>query len=330
MGRVVEGDCATAANRAARASRACASISRTAAIRSRTTKANITSRTSRRASHVVQVDAVTIPETHHAADLRGSRAARGPRVLAVRRRARRRAVAQPTSCSSASAAEGFVALAFRRLENPLAPDAWATAAPALNQRRSRACRSRNLRVLVMLPDGLAYRDGQRAVSMAPRSPAPANAERRADFRAQAHAADAPPTLSFRTAARVRDRAARSASRRRRCSIRRRKPRSDGAGRERRCCAARCSMRALRTASAPRFDVLAAEIQPSDRSQLDKIVNEWRGVTHLRLSGDRARRSDRDRRAHSNRRTPDNYACRAHARKPSRSISSSDSRSIRLA
>jgi len=34
---------------------------------------------------------------------------------------------------------------------------------------------------------------------------------------------------------------------------------------------------------PRFDVLAVEMQPSDRAQLDKIVNEWRGVTNLRLT-----------------------------------------------
>ena len=35
--------------------------------------------------------------------------------------------------------------------------------------------------------------------------------------------------------------------------------------------------------APRFDVLTTEIQPSDRAQLDKIVTEWRGVSHLRLT-----------------------------------------------
>jgi uncharacterized repeat protein (TIGR01451 family) len=35
--------------------------------------------------------------------------------------------------------------------------------------------------------------------------------------------------------------------------------------------------------APRFDVLDARIQPRDRAQLDRIVAEWRGVTHLRLT-----------------------------------------------
>jgi uncharacterized repeat protein (TIGR01451 family) len=35
--------------------------------------------------------------------------------------------------------------------------------------------------------------------------------------------------------------------------------------------------------APRFDVLDTRIQASDRAQLDRIVDEWRGVTNLRLS-----------------------------------------------
>lgn len=35
--------------------------------------------------------------------------------------------------------------------------------------------------------------------------------------------------------------------------------------------------------APRFDVLDTRIQSSDRVQLDRIVDEWRGVTNLRLS-----------------------------------------------
>ena len=34
---------------------------------------------------------------------------------------------------------------------------------------------------------------------------------------------------------------------------------------------------------PRFDVLNADIQPADRAQLDRIVAEWRGVTSLRLA-----------------------------------------------
>lgn len=34
---------------------------------------------------------------------------------------------------------------------------------------------------------------------------------------------------------------------------------------------------------PRFDVLDTAIQPADRAQLDKIANEWRGVSHLRLT-----------------------------------------------
>ncbi|HET9445177.1 MAG TPA: OmpA family protein, partial [Steroidobacteraceae bacterium] len=34
---------------------------------------------------------------------------------------------------------------------------------------------------------------------------------------------------------------------------------------------------------PRFDVLDVTIQPADRAQLDKIANEWRGVSHLRLT-----------------------------------------------
>lgn len=34
---------------------------------------------------------------------------------------------------------------------------------------------------------------------------------------------------------------------------------------------------------PRFDVLDASIQPADRVQLDRIVDEWRGVTSLRLT-----------------------------------------------
>ena len=35
--------------------------------------------------------------------------------------------------------------------------------------------------------------------------------------------------------------------------------------------------------APRFDVLDVTIQPADRAQLDKIANDWRGVSHLRLT-----------------------------------------------
>ncbi len=34
---------------------------------------------------------------------------------------------------------------------------------------------------------------------------------------------------------------------------------------------------------PRFDVLDVTIQPADRAQLDKIANDWRGVSHLRLT-----------------------------------------------
>ncbi|MGH8188528.1 MAG: OmpA family protein, partial [Steroidobacteraceae bacterium] len=34
---------------------------------------------------------------------------------------------------------------------------------------------------------------------------------------------------------------------------------------------------------PRFDVLDTAIQPTDRAQLDKIAAEWRGVSHLRLA-----------------------------------------------
>ena len=34
---------------------------------------------------------------------------------------------------------------------------------------------------------------------------------------------------------------------------------------------------------PRFDILDTTIQSADRAQLDKIVEEWRGVGHLRLS-----------------------------------------------
>lgn len=34
---------------------------------------------------------------------------------------------------------------------------------------------------------------------------------------------------------------------------------------------------------PRFDVLDVAIQATDRAQLDKIANEWRGVSHLRLT-----------------------------------------------
>ena len=45
-------------------------------------------------SHVVQMDTVTIPDTHQLARLRRHRAQRRPRLFAVRRRSRRRAVAQ--------------------------------------------------------------------------------------------------------------------------------------------------------------------------------------------------------------------------------------------
>jgi uncharacterized repeat protein (TIGR01451 family) len=34
---------------------------------------------------------------------------------------------------------------------------------------------------------------------------------------------------------------------------------------------------------PRFDVLDVKIQPADRAQLDKIASDWRGVSHLRLT-----------------------------------------------
>ena len=34
---------------------------------------------------------------------------------------------------------------------------------------------------------------------------------------------------------------------------------------------------------PRFDVLDVTIQAADRAQLDKIANDWRGVSHLRLN-----------------------------------------------
>lgn len=34
---------------------------------------------------------------------------------------------------------------------------------------------------------------------------------------------------------------------------------------------------------PRFDVLDVTIQPADRAQLDRIANDWRGVSHLRLT-----------------------------------------------
>jgi outer membrane protein OmpA-like peptidoglycan-associated protein len=35
--------------------------------------------------------------------------------------------------------------------------------------------------------------------------------------------------------------------------------------------------------APRFDVLDVTIQAADRAQLDRIANDWRGVSHLRLT-----------------------------------------------
>jgi len=57
---------------------------------------------------------------------------------------------------------------------------------------------------------------------------------------------------------------------------------------------------------PRFDVLDVAIQAADRAQLDKIANDWRGVSHLRLTAvghsDQLLIAARSRAAY-----PDNYA-----------------------
>ena len=51
---------------------------------------------------------------------------------------------------------------------------------------------------------------------------------------------------------------------------------------------------------PRFDVLDVTIQPADRAQLDKIANDWRGVSHLRLTRRRSLRPAADRGTQSHR------------------------------
>jgi uncharacterized repeat protein (TIGR01451 family) len=57
---------------------------------------------------------------------------------------------------------------------------------------------------------------------------------------------------------------------------------------------------------PRFDVLDVAIQAADRAQLDKIANDWHGVSHLRLTA--IGHSDQTLIAARNRATfPDNYA-----------------------
>ena len=69
---------------------------------------------------------------------------------------------------------------------------------------------------------------------------------------------------------------------------------------------------------PRFDVLDVTIQAADRAQLDKIANDWRGVSHLRLTavGHSDRCSSRPAIARC---TPTTTRCRARARKSLPSI-----------
>ena len=280
MGRIVEGDCATAANQ----------LSGVAGVRVylEDGRYSITDDEGKYhfedvapGSHVVQVDEVTIPDTHEAlscpgrvrhagrsysqfVDLRGGALWRSDFVLARRTPPR-----------------GFVSLALQtRIEDSGRPEPGEGLSHSISVEVA-SVPLRNVRVLVMLPDGLAYQSGSARLDDLTTAE-PASQSGVLTFTLGEASADAKPTLSFRTIA------------------------SNGSSGALSVKAAALfdspSQTAQRTAPvenvilrgemlyesasyrfAPRFDVLTAEIQPTDRAQLEKIVSDWRGVKHLRLT-----------------------------------------------
>jgi uncharacterized repeat protein (TIGR01451 family) len=263
-------------------------------------------------AHVAQLDPVTIPETHaplacadrvrHAGraysqfvDVRGGALWRADFVL-ERKAPPKGSLALELSTSLKAAPTGPVARdtgwgGSELLEHTV--ELAATRVPL-----------DNVRALVMLPDGLAYEKGSARLNGAPIAD-PADSSGVLTFPLAALAAEAPATLAFRTTA---------------------LPGSSGALSIKATALFDTPTRAHQRIAplentvlrgemlyenasyrfAPRFDVLATQIQPSDRAQLDKIVSEWRGVTHLRLSvvghADAALIATRTQAAH-----PDNYA-----------------------
>ncbi|MGH8177559.1 MAG: OmpA family protein [Steroidobacter sp.] len=139
----------------------------------------------------------------------------------------------------------------------------------------------NVRIFVMLPDGLAYQAGSARLGNAPLAD-PSNTSNVLTFPLDALAADAASLLTFRTGATAGSSGA--------INIRTvavfDSPSQAG---QRTAPAENVVLRGemlYESASyrfSPRFDALATQIQPADREQLEKIVSEWRGVTHLRLS-----------------------------------------------
>lgn len=228
-------------------------------------------------SHVVQLDTVTIPETHEVqlcgeqvrqagrgysqfVDLRGGALWRSDFVLKPKALPKGAVALQLRSALSGGQLSHSVVLDVTKLDIA------------------------NTRVLVMLPEGLAYRAGSATLNANQHTTTgaePAVSANVLTFDIGAVRADANPTLSFRTdalpgssgvqalkAVAIFDTA--SAKQQRTAPVENTVLRGellyeDGSYR-----------------FAPRFDVLDTTIAPADAKQLDKIVEEWRGMRDLTL------------------------------------------------
>lgn len=225
-------------------------------------------------AHVVQLDTVTIPETH--------------RVVACADRVRNagRAYSQFVDVRGGAlwrsdfvlerktVPKGTVTLEMRtRVENPSLQHELAldVAGVAIN----------NVRLLVMLPEGLTYRNDSARLNGAEIGD-PSISGNVLSFPLTAAAADSSALIVFDTDA---------------------GPGASGALTVKAVASFDSPSQIAQTTApianvilrgemlyesasyrfSPRFDVLNTDIQPADRAQLDRIVAEWRGVTSLRLA-----------------------------------------------